>query len=104
MTLKKRSTFPTCLIWAGLLAGGLAQAQSVPADAASDTPGPTPPGWQACQILKADATAQLACFQRWADSQSRVNTPAPSLTTAPANPATGHRPADHAGAAAAHPE
>lgn len=88
MTMKNRSTFPTCLIWAGLLAGGLAQAQSAPAEAVPAGSAPAP-GWQACQILKADATAQLACFQRWADSQSRPNTPAPSLTTAPANPAVG---------------
>jgi hypothetical protein len=32
---------------------------------------------------------QLACFQQWADAQTPANTPAPSLTTAPANPATG---------------
>lgn len=90
MTMK-RSTFSRRLLWASLLAGGLAQAQSAPADAmpAGNTTSPTPLGWQACQTLKADATAQLACFQRWADSQSRANTPAPSLTTAPANPATG---------------
>jgi len=46
-------------------------------------------GWQTCQALKGDPTAQLACFQQWADSQTPANTPAPSLTTAPANPATG---------------
>lgn len=74
------------LIAAGLLAGGLAQAQSAPP--AAVTP-PTIPGWQACQILKADAPAQLACFQQWADSQTRSDRPAPSLTTAPANIATG---------------
>ncbi len=39
--------------------------------------------------MKADPAAQLACFQQWADSQTPANTPAPSLTTAPANPATG---------------
>lgn len=89
MTMK-RSTLTRRLLWASLLAGGLAQAQSAPATAmpAGNTTSPTP-GWQACQTLKADATAQLACFQQWADSQSRANTPAPSLTTAPANPATG---------------
>lgn len=74
------------LMAAGLLAGGLAQAQSAPADAA--TP-PAIPGWQACQILKADAVAQLACFQQWADSQSRTDRPAPTLTTVPADTATG---------------
>lgn len=90
MTLK-RSTFSRRLLLASLLAGGLAQAQSVPADAmpAGNTISPAPLGWQACQTLKADAAAQLACFQQWADSQSRANAPAPSLTMAPANPATG---------------
>src|SRR5450830_158440 len=87
MTLRL-STLTTCLLWAGLLAGGLAQAQSAPAEAVPAGSAPAP-GWQACQILKADATAQLACFQRWADSQSRANTPAPTLITAPANPAIG---------------
>lgn len=52
-------------------------------------PAPASQGWQLCQTLKGDATAQLACFQQWADSQSRANTPEPSLSTAPANPATG---------------
>ncbi|OGB00270.1 MAG: phospholipase [Burkholderiales bacterium RIFCSPHIGHO2_12_FULL_61_11] len=88
MTMKNRSTFPSRLIWAGLLAGGLAQAQGVPAEA-TPAGSATAPGWQACQTLKADATAQLACFQRWADSQLHATTPAPSLTTAPANPAVG---------------
>jgi phospholipase A1 len=46
-------------------------------------------GWQTCQALKGDPAAQLACFQQWADSQTPANTLAPSLTTAPANPATG---------------
>jgi phospholipase A1 len=93
MTLKRPPLTPrqlcTHLMAAGLLAGGLAQAQSAPADipaSASNT------GWQACQILKADATAQLACFQQWADSQSRTDRPAPTLTTVPADTATG-RPA-----------
>jgi phospholipase A1 len=92
MTPKRPTLTPrqrcTHLMAAGLLAGGLAQAQSAPATAgipasASNT------GWQACQILKADATAQLACFQQWADSQSRTDRPAPTLTTVPADTATG---------------
>lgn len=33
--------------------------------------------------------AQLACFQQWADSQSRTDRPAPTLTTVPADTATG---------------
>lgn len=66
-----------------------ANAQNAPAKTAAAASAPASPGWQVCQPLKADATAQLACFQQWADSQSRANTPEPSLTTAPANPATG---------------
>jgi phospholipase A1 len=87
MTLRP-STLTTRLIWAGLMAGGLAHAQSMPADTVT-TATTSSLGWQACQILKADATAQLACFQRWADSQSLANTPGPTLTTVPANPAVG---------------
>jgi phospholipase A1 len=92
MILKRSTLAPrqlcTHLIAAGLLASGLAQAQSAPAPA--DIPAnPSSTGWQACQILKADATAQLACFQQWADSQSRTDRPAPSLTTVPADTATG---------------
>jgi phospholipase A1 len=55
----------------------------------AQTPSRTPTGWQTCQALKGDPAAQLACFQQWADSQTPANTPAPSLTMAPANPATG---------------
>ncbi|MGH8803846.1 MAG: phospholipase A [Polaromonas sp.] len=68
------------LLWAALMAGGLLQTQAALA---------TSPGWQVCQALKNDPGAQLTCFQQWADSQSPANTPPPSLTTAPANPATG---------------
>lgn len=46
-----------------LLAGGAAHAQGV-ATASGQT------GWQACQALSADATAQLSCFRNWADTQS----------------------------------
>ncbi|WP_309684130.1 phospholipase A [Polaromonas sp.] len=76
-----------------MAAAGLAQAQT----AAPAGSRPSSQGWQACQALKTEPAAQLACFQAWADSQS-ANTPpasassaAPpaSVTTAPANPATG---------------
>lgn len=76
------------LLWAGALAGNLAQAQGAPAGPAPAASGP-PQGWQVCQTLKANAAAQLACFQQWADSQSQPGAPAPALTTAPANPGTG---------------
>jgi hypothetical protein len=69
------------LISAGLLAGGLAQAQSAPADAAS-----TAPGWQACQIMKADANRPTRARADHGPLQHR------------------HRPACRAGAAAAHAE
>ncbi len=39
--------------------------------------------------MKGDPAAQLTCFQQWADAQTPANTPAPSLTTAPANAQTG---------------
>ena len=70
------------LLAAGLLAGSLAQAQST----APAVNRPANLGWQACQALKDNADAQLACFQKWADSQLPANA---SLTTAPANPETG---------------
>ena len=73
------------LLVAGLLAGGLAQAQT-PAASALVT---SSLGWQACQALKADAGAQLTCFQQWADSQLPATAPSASMTTAPANPETG---------------
>ena len=72
------------LLASGLLAGGLAQAQTPP-----PATSPSSVGWQACQAIKADAGAQLTCFQQWADSQSPANTLAASMATAPANPDTG---------------
>ena len=83
----KQAALSAHLLCAGLLAASLAQAQSSPAA--------TPAGsansldWQACQALKRDPAGQLACFQRWADSQTSPDKSAPSLTTAPANTATG---------------
>ncbi|MDP2818429.1 MAG: hypothetical protein Q8O29_09170 [Polaromonas sp.] len=59
-----------------LLAGGAAQAQNA-------VPTPAQTGWQACQALSADATAQLACFRPWADAQAS----AASQTVQPAPPA-----------------
>ena len=79
------SSFAAPLLWAGLL-GLFATA---PAQAQTPARAPAAPGWQACQAMKADPAAQLACFQQWADAQTPANMPAPSLTTAPANPATG---------------
>lgn len=94
----QRSALPCALLLAGLLTGA-AQAQAVPA-AGVPLQRPSSEGWQACQALKNDAAAQLACFQQWADSQSPAaapagngvvgaGKPAPTLTTAPANPDTG---------------
>ena len=72
----------------GLLAGGMAQAQTPPPVKLPAT-SPSSLGWQACQAIKSDAGAQLTCFQQWADSQLPANTLAASMTTAPANPDTG---------------
>jgi phospholipase A1/A2 len=76
------------LLAAGLFIGGLAQAQTAP-PANLPASRPSSLGWQACQAIKNDSGAQLACFQQWADSQLPANTPPASMTTAPANPATG---------------
>lgn len=82
------SSFAVPLLWAGLL--GLFATAPTQAQTSSSPSARAPvPGWQACQALKADPAAQLACFQQWADAQTPANMPAPSLTTAPANPATG---------------
>jgi phospholipase A1 len=80
------STLAAPLLWTSLL--GLLATAPVHAQSPSAAR-PSPLGWQTCQALKGDAAAQLACFQQWADTQSPANTPAPSLATAPANPATG---------------
>ena len=83
----KPSTLSRLLLAAGLLATGHAQAQTLSA-VTPPSSRPSSLGWQACQALKTD-TAQLTCFQQWADSQLPANTPLASTTTVPANPATG---------------
>jgi phospholipase A1 len=85
----KRSPLNRLLLTAGLLASGLTQAQSAALAVNMPANRPSSLGWQACQAIKDDASAQLACFQQWAASQLPANTPPASLTTAPANPATG---------------
>ena len=77
------------LLTAGLLMGGSAQAQTPPAAPLLPANRPSSLGWQACQAIKDNAGAQLACFQRWAESQLPANTPPASMTSAPADPATG---------------
>ena len=77
------------LLTAGLLMGGSAQAQTPPAALLLPANRPSSLGWQACQAIKDDAGAQLACFQQWAESQLPANTPPVSMTSAPADPATG---------------
>ncbi len=78
------------LVWASLLAGGLAQAQTGGATSA-------PPerssrqGWQACHAMSADAAGQLACFKAWAEAQLAPGAPPPSLATSPANAETGQQ-------------
>jgi phospholipase A1 len=73
---------PGVLTLLGLLAAAPAHAQTA-------APRTSPLGWQSCQAMKGDPAAQLSCFQQWADSQTPGRTPAPSLTTAPANEVTG---------------
>lgn len=75
------------LLAAGLLAGGMAQAQTAPAPQPPAQP-PSSLGWQVCQALKNDDPAQLACFQQWAKSQLPTPAPDAAVTWAPANPAT----------------
>ncbi len=75
------------LLWAGLLAGSVAQAQTAAAAPAASPGGPTQ--WQACQALKGDPAAQLSCFQQWADSQSRPATAPPVSASGPAAPGAG---------------
>ena len=79
------------LLAAGLLGGGLAQAQSTLA-ASLPANRPSSLGWQACQALKDDAGAQLNCFQQWAESQLPAKTPPAALTSVAADPATGQPP------------
>ena len=66
-----------------LASATLAAAQPAPPP---DRSLPANAGWQACQALRNDAGAQLACFQKWADAQLPTNA---TLTTAPANAQTG---------------
>ena len=77
------------LLTAGLLMGGSAQAQTPPAALLLPANRPSSLGWQACQAIKDDAGTQLTCFQQWAESQLPANTPPASMTSAPADPATG---------------
>ncbi|MFI5447679.1 phospholipase A [Polaromonas sp. UC242_47] len=65
----------SALLGLSLLAAGLAQAQTASSTSPSEH---SPPGWQACQAMGSDATAQLACFKNWAASQA----PTSSTSTA----------------------
>jgi phospholipase A1/A2 len=46
-------------------------------------------GWQLCQAIAGDATAQLKCYQDWATAQSPANTPPAATAQVPANSQTG---------------
>lgn len=87
MAAPLKKIFASRLVWAGLLAAGVVQAQT-------GVTAPSPPernrfGWQACQAMGADPAAQLACFKSWAESQLPAGAPPPDTATAPANPQTG---------------
>ena len=97
---RRAPAFAPSLAFAALLTTlvPLAQAQTptptLPVSSATDVPlRSSALGWQVCQTQKANAAAQLACFQAWADMQttaaSAIPAQAPSVTTAAANAATG---------------
>lgn len=74
------------------LAGFLAALIATPARAQT-APAPAAAGWQSC-ATQADASARLACFDRWAATQggtmastSPAGVPAPLASTTPAAPA-----------------
>jgi phospholipase A1 len=76
-----------CLLALGLLGTALAQTPGGGAPVLPDRSNRL--GWQACHAMSADATAQLACFKSWAQSQLPAGTPAPAMATAAANAQTG---------------
>ena len=92
MTLTAKPFRPPFLtgawLGAGLLAASFAQAQ-VTAPLGNATARTPALGWQVCQAMAGEPAAQLKCFQDWATSQAPANAPAPEITLAPANPATG---------------
>ncbi|MES2979256.1 MAG: phospholipase A [Pseudomonadota bacterium] len=82
------------VVMAGVMAGS-AQAQSAPApaqilsSAATTAPAPAAAAkplekadWQACYAIKDKPEQQLACYQRWAESQLRPGQPVPELVLA----------------------
>ncbi|MDB5744711.1 MAG: phospholipase [Polaromonas sp.] len=77
------------LLASGLLAASLAQAQTAAPAVNLPANRPSSLGWQVCQAIKNDNAAQLACYERWADSQLPANTPPAALAATPADPATG---------------
>jgi len=87
MAASLKKIFASRLAWAGLLAAGLAQAQT--GGTATPAPERNRFGWQACQAMGADPAAQLACFKSWAASQLPAGAPPPDMATAPSNPQTG---------------
>jgi phospholipase A1 len=74
-----------------VLAGLSALLLLIPGQAGAQTNAAMPDrlGWQNCQRLDTNPTAQLACFKAWAESQTPSGSPPASVTTAPANPDTG---------------
>ena len=75
------------MAWSLMALGCIAQAQTVPIGNAPMGSAPSP-GWQVCQAMAGEPGNQLKCFQDWAAAQAPASRPLPTLSTAPANPAT----------------
>ncbi|MDB5965921.1 MAG: phospholipase [Polaromonas sp.] len=77
-----RAALLACVLAALMPFAARAQDAATPLAAAA----PTPSGWQGCRLIRSDPSAQLACFQRWADGQAAADagTAAAAATAAPA--------------------
>ncbi|MES2361815.1 MAG: phospholipase A [Pseudomonadota bacterium] len=78
-----RLLFAPPLLCAALLDSGQALAQASPPDSTASRP-TGQMGWQSCQAMTGEPSAQLQCFQDWAATQ--VAPPAQALPAMPAAP------------------